>query len=81
MVSGQVLGLIDLFNFSLYAGVNSSILSINNPTPNENNEQYRVLVGKLDYVCIDSISNTVTLTVHVNMVISNRRITYRVNRN
>ena len=52
-----------------------------NATPADNGNQYRVVLTNIGYVCGTTISNTATLTVRVNTVITNRRITYRVKKN
>ena len=55
-------------------------LTITNATVNEDNEQYRVTVAHLAYVC-ELISDSATLNIRVNTVVTNRKITYRVNKN
>lgn len=72
---------IDLTDTGMYSGTATSILVITNPTPQENNGRYRVVVFNSYFVCGNDISNEVTLTIQVNTVITNRRITYRVNKN
>ena len=71
---------IDLSDSGVYSGTTTNILTIN-PTPSENNVQYRLLTGNDEFICGTTTSNTATLTLQVNTVISNRRITYRVNKN
>lgn len=65
----------------IYSGSTTNTLTITNPTPSENGEQYRVLVSNSAYICSLETSNTATLTISVSTVITNRRITYRVDRN
>ncbi len=72
---------IDLSDSSIYSGTSSATLMIINPTNQENNNQYRVVISKNDYICSNTISTLVTLTIRVNTIITNRRITYRINKN
>ena len=71
----------DLTDSGSYSGTTTDTLIITHPTPSENNTQYRVVLSNVTYVCGTTNSNVATLTLHVNTVISNRRITYRVNKN
>ncbi len=71
----------NLSNSGIYSGVTTSTLTLTNPTPSEHNNQYRVVVSNLAYECNGTNSNTSTLTLQVNTVITNRRITYRVDKN
>jgi len=71
----------DLAESSLHSGTTTNSLQIINPTPNENNNQYRILIMDSSFVCGVTTSNTATLSIRVNSVISNRRITYRVKKN
>jgi hypothetical protein len=70
----------DLSDSGIYSGTTTSTLSITNPTPTEHNNQYRVVVTNDGYICGNTLSNTATLTLQVDTVITNRRITYRVNK-
>lgn len=70
----------DLSDSGIYSGTTTSTLSITNPTPTEHNNQYRVIVTNDGYICGNTLSNTATLTLQVDTVITNRRITYRVNK-
>ncbi|WP_435625045.1 FG-GAP-like repeat-containing protein [Flagellimonas sp.] len=72
---------VDLTDSGIYSGSGTATLSIANPTSAENGEQYRVLVSNNALVCEVVTSNQVTLTLAVSTVITNRKITYRVNRN
>jgi hypothetical protein len=72
---------VDLGDTGIYSGTNTTTLVITNPTPQENSGQYRVIISNTSFVCGNTISNEVTLTIRVNTVITNRRITYRVNKN
>lgn len=71
---------LDLADAGIYSGTATSTLTITNPTNQENNGQYRVVIGNSNFVCGSTFSNQVTLTIQVNTVITNRRITYRVNK-
>ena len=69
----------DLSDSGIYSGTSTSTLNINNPTGTENGNQYRVVVANNSFICGDTNSNTAELTVRINTIITNRRITYRVN--
>ena len=71
----------DLANSGIHSGTTSSILSITNATSNDSGNQYRVVLTNSSYSCAYLISNQAVLTVNVATVITNRRITYRVNKN
>ncbi|MGN7515689.1 MAG: immunoglobulin domain-containing protein [Allomuricauda sp.] len=72
---------VDLTDLGIYSGTSTNTLTITNPTVNENNTQYRLQTSNDAFICSSTTSNTATLTLHVNTVVSNRRITYRVNKN
>ena len=59
----------------------TSILTITNATAPDDGNQYRVVVSNTMFICTTETSNTAILTLQVNTVITNRRITYRVNKN
>ena len=69
----------DLSDSGIYSGTTTSTLAIN-PTPGENGNQYRAVVANSDYICGMIPSNSATLTIRVISVITNRRITHRVNK-
>jgi len=71
----------DLTNTAPYSGVTTNTLLITNATLTENGTEYRLLVSNSSYICTTEISDEVTLTVRTGTVITNRRITFRVNRN
>ncbi|WP_228238687.1 immunoglobulin domain-containing protein [Allomuricauda sp. M10] len=71
----------DLTDSGIYSGATSQTLTIINPTPSENNTQYRVVLSNDTFVCGSTISSTATLTLQVTTVVTNRTITYRVNKN
>lgn len=72
---------LDLSDTGVYTGTTTDTLTITNPTASENNTQYRLLTSNDDFICGQTTSNIATLTFQVNTVISNRKITYRVNKN
>lgn len=72
---------LDLTNTGMYSGTTTATMTITNPTAADNGGQYRVTINNLAYVCGQTISNSVTLEVRANSVITNRRITYRVDKN
>ncbi len=71
---------VDITDSGIHSGTTTNILSITNASISDDGNQYRVIISHSTYVCIET-SNAVTLTVRVNTVITNRRITYRVNKN
>ena len=72
---------LDLSDSGVYSGTSTSMLTITNPTPSENNTQYRLLTSNDAFICGTETSNTAILTLRVNTVVTNRRVTYRVNKN
>lgn len=72
---------VDLTDTGIYSGTSTNTLNITNATTAENGNQFRVVLSNLNYACSPTISNISTLTVNVNSVIMNRRITYRANQN
>jgi len=72
---------VDLTDIGIHSGTSTDTLTITTVSTDDNGNQYRVLVSSDDYVCGPTISDTATLTVQVTRVITNRRITYRVNKN
>lgn len=72
---------VDLTNTGMYSGVDTNNLTITNPTPNEHQTQYRVIVSNTGYVCSLETSSPALLNIRVTSVITNRRITHRINKN
>lgn len=72
---------VDLSDAGIYSGTQTATLLLTNVTTAENNNQYRLLVDDSAYICGPVASNTANLLVRVNSIITNRRITYRVNKN
>ncbi len=72
---------VDLADTGIYSGTTTNTLTITNAGAANNGDQYRVLLENLNYICGPIISNTAVLTTFVDTVITNRRITYRVNKN
>ncbi len=71
---------VNLTDSTKYSGTETNVLIINNVDPSDDGNQYRVALSKDDYLC-PVFSEIAILTVRVNTVITNRRITFRVNRN
>ena len=71
----------DLTDTGIHSGTTTSILTITNVTAPDNGNQYRVIVSNTMFICSTETSNTAILSLQVNTVITNRRITYRVNKN
>jgi len=72
---------VDITDSGIYSGTTTNTLSITNASTSDDGNQYRVIISNSTYICSTETSNAVTLTVRVNTVITNRRITYRVNKN
>lgn len=72
---------IDLTDTGIYSGTTTNTLTLTAVSPSENGNQYRVLLSNDNYVCTPTISNTVVLTLLVDTVITNRKITFRSNKN
>jgi len=72
---------VDLTDSGIHTGTSTETLVITLATPSDNGNQYRVFITSDNYVCGPTISDAATLTVRVNTVITNRRITYRVKKN
>lgn len=72
---------VNLSDTGIYSGTTTNTLTITNPTPSENNAAYRLLASNDAFVCGSTTSETATLTLQVGTVVTNRRITYRVNKN
>ncbi|MET1260968.1 hypothetical protein ABV409_16610 [Flagellimonas sp. DF-77] len=71
----------DLSDSGVYSGTTTTTLAISNVDTSDNGNQYRVLVWHASFICGQTVSNTATLSTQVPTVITNRRITYRVNKN
>lgn len=72
---------VDLADTGIYSGTTTNTLSITNVTMGEDNNQYWAIASNSNYICASVTSDVAILTIMVNMVITNRRITIRVNRN
>ncbi|MGI9543155.1 MAG: hypothetical protein ACR2MX_07845, partial [Cyclobacteriaceae bacterium] len=72
---------VDLTDTGIYSGTTTDTLTLTNVTTAENGNQYRVMLSNVSFVCATTTSNVATLIVQVNTVITNRRITHRVNKN
>tara|TARA_R110002051_G_scaffold4587_2_gene25100 strand:+ start:8182 stop:9855 length:1674 start_codon:yes stop_codon:yes gene_type:complete len=64
-----------------YAGTQSTALTVMAAGVNKNGYRYRVSASKSGSACPPTISASALLTVKLTTVITNRRITYRVNKN
>jgi hypothetical protein len=71
----------DLADGGIYAGTTTATLNISAVTLSMNTYQYRVIASNSAYVCDPSVTSTAAvLTVKIQGIITNRRITYRVNK-
>lgn len=66
---------------SEYSGTQTANLTLNTPDSNYNGYIYRVLVSNSGGTCTPLTSNEATLTMKTGRVITNRGVTYRVNKN
>lgn len=71
----------NLVDDARYSGTNTDTMLITNATSAENSNQYRVVIFNSPFVCGELFSNIGTISIRVNTVITNRRITYRVYKN
>ena len=71
---------VNLTNTAPYSGTDTNTLAITNADAGLNGLRYRVIVSNGGTICA-VLSEEVTLTLRVTSVITNRRITKRINRN
>jgi len=64
-----------------YSGTQTANLTVNTPDTNYNGYIYRVLVSNSSGTCTPITSNEATLTMKTGRVITNRGVTFRVNKN
>ena len=70
----------NIVNGPEYAGTDTATLTVLWPQISMNSYRYRVLVSRSGSGCDEIISSQAVLNVNVRSVITNRKITYRVNR-
>lgn len=69
-----------LTDSTIYSGLNTNTLTVNTPNLSFQNYQYRVIVNNSSSVsCSNVISNSAALQIGASTVITNRKITIRVN--
>ncbi|MEM8928104.1 MAG: DUF11 domain-containing protein [Bacteroidota bacterium] len=71
----------DISDGTEYSGTQTGTLTILSPDLNKNGYIYRALLTSDTYVCDTTISDEVVLNVGPATIITNRRITFRVNKN
>lgn len=71
----------NIANGAEYAGTQSTALTVMAIGVNKNGYRYRVLASKSGSSCLETISASALLTVRVQTVITNKRITHRVKKN
>ena len=71
----------NISNGAEYAGTESTVLTVKTAGVNKNGYRYRVLASKSGTGCPATFSSSALLTVKVQTVITNRRITNRVRKN
>lgn len=71
----------NIVNGPEYTGTQSTYMTLMNTGINKNGYRYRVLASRSGSGCPPTNSTSALLTVKVKTVITNRRITYRVNKN
>lgn len=72
---------VNLTDTGIHGGTTTNTLTITNALISDDENQYRVVVSNTLYVCTTETSNSVILTVDVETIITNRKITYRLNKN
>ncbi len=74
-------GFVVISNGSEYSGVSTSTLTILTPAPDKSGFRFRAEVSHPANVCVGELnSSSALLQVQLSSVITNRRITYRVNK-
>jgi len=71
----------DISDGSEYSGAQTNTLTIISPDIDKSGYIFRAILNSNTFVCNSTISDEVTLTVGPATVITNRRITFRVNKN
>ncbi len=66
---------------AMYSGTTTSTLGITNPPVSMSGSQFRVLASHTANICTQRTSVTAILNVSVPTILTNRRITFRVNKN
>ena len=77
-LNGTVWG--DLAEGGIFSGTTTNTLMVTAPTVANNGDQFRVVVVNTSFICEVETSIPALLTIQANSVITNRRITYRVNK-
>ncbi|RKN78321.1 hypothetical protein D7Z94_19000 [Ulvibacterium marinum] len=72
---------VDLTDTGIYSGTTTDTLTVSNATPTDNGNQYRVQISNSALPCAPVASAIAVLTVNASTLITNRRITYRVDKN
>lgn len=72
---------VNLTDTGIHGGTTTNTLNITNASISDDENQYRVVVSNTLYICSTETSNSVILTVDVETVITNRKVTYRVSKN
>ena len=71
----------DISNGTEYAGALTNSLTVLSVTISKNEYKYRAILSRNSFICEQTQSTEVTLTVGPKTIITNRRITIRVNSN
>jgi uncharacterized repeat protein (TIGR01451 family) len=71
----------DIVDGSDYSGTQTSALTVLSPDIDKNGYIFRVILTSNTFVCNSTISDEVVLNVGPATIITNRRITFRVNKN
>ncbi|MEX0275224.1 MAG: thrombospondin type 3 repeat-containing protein [Flavobacteriaceae bacterium] len=74
-------GWTNLTDSGIYSGTGTNTLTLTRPQLVDHGSQFRVLVSSTANVCVQRISNTAVLSVVVPTIITNRQITFRIDRN
>ncbi len=71
----------DIVDGTDYTGTQTATLTVNNAEYAQNSYLYRAILSNSTTSCAPETSNAALLTINVRTVITNRRITYRVQKN
>ncbi|WP_419211542.1 hypothetical protein ACNR9Q_12435 [Maribacter sp. X9] len=72
---------INLADSGIYSNTSTNTLSLTNATPSDNGKQYRAILTNSTFLCGNTTSVSAQLNIQVNTVVTNRKITYKVNKN
>ncbi|MGB5202686.1 hypothetical protein [Eudoraea sp.] len=65
---------VDLADTVIHTGKNFNVLIITGVTSSDDGDHFRVIISKNMYICSDITFNFMTLSIHVNTIIINRKL-------